>query len=63
MDYSLGKSVHYKRRLHMSKKIKDSDKKTDITVGVNENVVNAKAGITLRAVRKHIREPQKRLSM
>lgn len=60
-DYSLGKEVHYKRRNHLSKKIKDTDKNTDIQVDMKNNVVNVKSRDSLRVIKKHIRDPQQRL--
>lgn len=60
-DYSLGEEVHYKRRKHLSKKIKDTDKNTDIQVDIKNNVVNARSRDSLRVIKKHIRDPQQRL--
>lgn len=61
IDYSLGKDVHYKRRIKLSKAVSDRDKKTDIQVESKYNVVNVKSNNDLREIRKHVREPQERL--
>lgn len=61
IDYSLGKDVHYKRRIKLSKLVSDRDKKTDIQVENKYNIVNVKSSIDLREIRKHVREPQERL--
>lgn len=57
----MGKDVHYKRRIKLSKAVSDRDKKTDIQVESKYNVVNVKSNNDLREIRKHVREPQERL--
>lgn len=63
LDYTLGREVHYRRRINLVKTPNDNDKKTGITQDSRDNVRNVKQTITLREVKKTIREPQKKLEV
>ena len=63
MDYTLGREVHYRRRINLVKTPNDNDKKTSIMQDSRDNVKNVKQTITIREVKKTLREPKKKLEV